>query len=257
MPNQHMADIAANLHSDSIAICEWYTDVHACHPERVKDSRDEGKVMLHKQTVPGQIPYRSLLAKELDNLLVPVCISSSHLGQSAIRLEPTWMQIAESAAWAAVQAIKNEQTPADIDVQVLQHTLAEHKSMLTFLNDVALDDDYPHDAAIQWAGTKGFFDTYDANPQDELDEHTAHHWIGGFVQLCEGTLETNKFAKKLAILTKGKAITTEVFCAHLRSQTKNLDIDASNLNVPEVSANLTRGEACQILYDAYFQNEQQ
>ncbi|MDP6039863.1 MAG: FAD-dependent oxidoreductase, partial [Candidatus Latescibacteria bacterium] len=139
----------ASIHADSIAICEWYTDVHACHPERVQDSRDEGKVMLHKQTVPGQIPYRSLLANELDNLLVPVCISSSHLGQSAIRLEPTWMQIAESAGYAAAQAIQNNQTPADIDIDQLQQTLAEQKSMLTFLNDIALDDMYPHNAAVQ------------------------------------------------------------------------------------------------------------
>ena len=62
-------------------------------------------------------------------------------------------RIAESAAWAAVQAINNNQTPADIDIQTLQRTLAEHKSMLTFLNDIALDDDYPHNAAVQWAGT--------------------------------------------------------------------------------------------------------
>ena len=189
----------APIHSDSIAVCEWYTDVHACHPERVKDSRDEGKVMLHKQTVPGQVSYRSLLASELDNLLVPVCLSSSHLGQSAIRLEPTWMQIAESAAWGAVQAINNNQTPAEIDVQTLQHTLAEHKSMLTFFNDIALDDDYPYNAAVQWAGTKGFFDTYNARPQDDLDEHTAHHWISGFVQLINGTLDANQFAREHSI----------------------------------------------------------
>ncbi|MYF15962.1 MAG: FAD-dependent oxidoreductase [Gemmatimonadetes bacterium] len=203
----------APIHSDTIAICEWYTDVHACHPERVKDSRDEGKVMLHKQTVPGQIPYRSLLANELDNFLVPVCLSSSHLGQSAIRLEPTWMQIAESAGYAAVQAIKNKQTPADIDIDQLQQTLAEQNSMLTFLNDIDLNDDYTHNAAIQWAGTKGFFDTYDARPQDKLDQHTAHRWIDGFVQLCGEKLDTNTLA------------------------------------------HLTRGEACQILYDSYFQQQ--
>ena len=78
-------------------------------------------------------------------------------------------------------------------------------------------------------------------------EHTAHHWIGGFVQLCKGTLDTNAFAKKLTVLSKGKPITTEVFYAHLRSQAKDLDVDTSDLNT-----NLTRGEACQILYDTYF-----
>ena len=242
----------APIHPDSIAVCEWYTDVHACHPERVKDSRDEGKVMLHKQTIPGQVPYRSLLANEVDNFFVSVCLSSSHLGQSAIRLEPTWMQIAESAAWAAVQAINNNQTPADIDVQTLQHTLAEHKSMLTFLNDIALDDDYPYNAAVQWAGTICFFDTYNARPQDDLDECTAHHWISGFVQLIDGTLEANQFARKLSVLSAGKPITCDAFCAHLRSQTESRDINASNLNTTTPNATLTRGEACQILYNAYF-----
>ena len=208
--------------------------------------------MLHKQTVPGQVSYRSLLANEVDNLLVPVCLSSSHLGQSAIRLEPTWMQIAESAAWAAVQAINNNQTPADIDVQTLQRTLAEHKSMLTFLNDIALDDDYPYNAAVQWAGTKGFFDTYNARPQNDLDERTAHHWINGFVQMIDGTLEANQFARKLSILSAGKPITSDAFCAHMRSQTENRDINASNHNTTTPNATLTRGEACQILYNAYF-----
>ena len=191
-----------------------------------------------------------LLANELDNFLVPVCLSSSHLGQSAIRLEPTWMQTAESAGYAAVQAIKNKQTPADIDIDQLQQTLAEQNSMLTFLNDIDLNDDYAHNAAIQWAGTKGFFDTYDARPQDKLDQHTAHRWIDGFVQLCGEKLDTNTLAQKLTAHTKSDPITTEAFCKHLLSQA-----NYSTTTAPHTSAHLTRGEACQILYDSYFQQQ--
>ena len=48
---------------------------------------------------------------------------------------------------------ESEQHMADIDIDQLQQTLAEQNSMLTFLNDIDLNDDYAHNAAIQWAGT--------------------------------------------------------------------------------------------------------
>jgi len=72
------ADIErAPVHPDSVGINEWYFDSHACTKRRVRGSLDEGKHMLHENTFPGQVPYRSLLPKGLDNLLVPVCLSST------------------------------------------------------------------------------------------------------------------------------------------------------------------------------------
>ena len=76
----------APVHGTSIAATEWYIDSHACSFERHGDSRHEGKVTLHAETFPGMVPYEALLPKELDNLLVVNCVSSTHIGWNTIRL---------------------------------------------------------------------------------------------------------------------------------------------------------------------------
>lgn len=115
---------------DAIAATDWYVDVHACGPERVGDGYFEGKMMLHVETVPGQVPYGAIVPVDLDNLLVPVCLSATHLAHSAVRVEPTWMALGEAAGFAAAQAIHSDQTPARIDVGRLRETLLANGVLL-------------------------------------------------------------------------------------------------------------------------------
>ncbi|WP_426484151.1 FAD-dependent oxidoreductase [Flavobacterium sp. 2] len=58
---------------------------------------------------PYGISYKSILPKatECNNLLVPVCLSSSHVAFSSIRMEPQFMMLAQAAATAACIAINN------------------------------------------------------------------------------------------------------------------------------------------------------
>lgn len=179
---QHDAMLApgqlrAPVHGDSIGITEWYMDTHACTLQRQPESLDEGKMMLHHETFPGQVPYRALLPQGVDNLLVPVCLSATHVAWGTIRLEPTWMNLAESAAFAAAQAIRQNVPPAAISTDALLRTLARQRVMISFFNDIDLNSDAPWIPAAQYYGTRGFFPDYDVRPAAPLKASTAKIWL--------------------------------------------------------------------------------
>jgi hypothetical protein len=81
---------------------------------------------------PYPIAYRSIRPKksECENLLVPVCLSASHIAYGSIRMEPVFMVLGQSAATAACQAIDANVAVQDIDVKKLQERLLEEKQVL-------------------------------------------------------------------------------------------------------------------------------
>lgn len=78
-------------------------------------------------TKPYAIDYYSLTPKkaECTNLLVPVCLSASHVAYTTIRMEPTYMILGQSAAVAAVQAIESKCAVQEIDYVTLRAKLEE------------------------------------------------------------------------------------------------------------------------------------
>ncbi len=68
--------------------------------------RNEGTLGLSVKQ-PYGISFRSIMPRrtECENLLVPVCISASHVVYGSMRMEPVFMVLGQSAATAAVQAI--------------------------------------------------------------------------------------------------------------------------------------------------------
>jgi len=80
--------------------------------------RNEGDVGVRPQK-PYQIAYESLVPKraECENLLVPVCLSSSHIAYGSIRMEPVFMILGQSAATGACLALD-----ARVSVQDLGYT---------------------------------------------------------------------------------------------------------------------------------------
>jgi hypothetical protein len=74
---------------------------------------------------PYAIAYGSLTPKksQCENLLVPVCVSSSHIAYGSIRMEPVFMILGQSAATAAVMAIDSKIAVQDVPYAALRTRL--------------------------------------------------------------------------------------------------------------------------------------
>ncbi|MEX2027321.1 MAG: FAD-dependent oxidoreductase, partial [Pirellulaceae bacterium] len=95
--------------------------------------RNEGDVQVGGFP-PYPIAYRSLTPKksECENLLVPVCLSASHIAYGSIRMEPVFMVLGQSCATAAVQSLVGDVAVQDIDVAKLQERLKADGQVLAW-----------------------------------------------------------------------------------------------------------------------------
>lgn len=74
---------------------------------------------------PYQIAYGALVPKteECQNLLVPVCVSASHIAYGSIRMEPVFMILGQSAATAAALALDRQVAVQEVDYAALRSRL--------------------------------------------------------------------------------------------------------------------------------------
>jgi hypothetical protein len=86
--------------------------------------QNEGDIGVHVPQ-PYRISYGSLTPKrhECENLLVPVCASCSHIAYGSIRMEPVFMILGQSAATAAVLAIRQTCSVQELDYALLRQQL--------------------------------------------------------------------------------------------------------------------------------------
>jgi hypothetical protein len=84
--------------------------------------------------VPYRIDMRSLLPRrqECSNLLVPVCVSCSHIAFGSIRMEPVFMILGQSAATLAVLSLEQEKTIHDVTYPDLRERLLEDGQVLEY-----------------------------------------------------------------------------------------------------------------------------
>ncbi|WP_299577837.1 FAD-dependent oxidoreductase [uncultured Sunxiuqinia sp.] len=94
--------------------------------------QNEGDIGVHPPG-PYSIAYGSLTPKyeECTNLLVPVCVSSSHIAFGSIRMEPVFMILGQSAAVAAVMAIDGNHAVQEVPYAELEKRLLAKKQVLT------------------------------------------------------------------------------------------------------------------------------
>ncbi len=93
--------------------------------------QNEGDIGV-KPPAPYAISFGSLLPKkeECSNLLVPVCVSSSHIAFGSIRMEPVFMILGQSAATAAVLALDKNIGIHDLAYDDLKTQLLGDKQVL-------------------------------------------------------------------------------------------------------------------------------
>jgi hypothetical protein len=92
---------------------------------------NEGDVEV--RTTPYEIPYRSLTPKQeqCENLLVPVCMSASHIAYGSLRMEPQYMIMGQAAGVAAADAARRGVTVQQADLPWLQNRLREQGQVLS------------------------------------------------------------------------------------------------------------------------------
>ena len=95
--------------------------------------QNEGDIGV-KTPMPYKISYRSLIPKkeECKNLLVPVCVSSSHIAYGSIRMEPVFMILGQSAATAASIAIDENISVQEVAYDKLRERLEKDDQRLAY-----------------------------------------------------------------------------------------------------------------------------
>jgi hypothetical protein len=118
---------------DSVGMGSYGMDSHNC-----ARFVTNGRVMNDGDVQVGgfpayPIPYRSIVPKggECQNLIVPVCLSSSHIAYGSARMEPVFMVLGESAAYAASLSIDDRVAVQDLPYKKLMDQLLVAQQVLS------------------------------------------------------------------------------------------------------------------------------
>lgn len=125
---------------DGIAMAAYTMDSH--NAERIVVNgmvKNEGDVQVGGFG-PYPISYRSITPKHVSNLLVPVCLSASHIAYGSIRMEPVFMVLSQSAAQAAIYAIDHHEWVQHVDVEAIRKTLIDNPLADGSTADITIDD---------------------------------------------------------------------------------------------------------------------
>ena len=122
--------------NESVGMGSYSLDAHNAQRYVKEDGfvQNEGDIGVHPKT-PYAISYGSLVPKkeECQNLLVPVCLSSTHIAFGSIRMEPVFMILGQSAASAAILAIDKNIAVQDVEYAELREQLLKDKQRLEYV----------------------------------------------------------------------------------------------------------------------------
>jgi hypothetical protein len=117
---------------DPVGLAAYTMDSHNCR-RIVKDGRveNEGDVQVGGFP-PYPISYRAIVPKaaECENLLVPICLSATHIAYGSIRMEPVFMILGQSAATAAAVSLDANCSLQKLNYEILRICLLKDKQVL-------------------------------------------------------------------------------------------------------------------------------
>jgi hypothetical protein len=217
------------FHSNSIAVGDYGLNSHGVSKrDPYHPNIREGHFGAAYANVPHQIPYGVMVPEKIDGLLVPVAISATHVGFSALRMEPIWSSLGMAAGLAASIAIDEKQELRNISITELQKKIHESGGITIYFSDVLPDS--PYFRAAQFFGQKGFFNHIPAidnvrfidhlkfvvqgqyrkafpyhsvDPERLMDERLLHQWLN----LVDYNF-TKAESQQLLLLTRGEFLNT-------------------------------------------------
>jgi len=113
---------------DPVGMAAYGMDSH--HTQRYVNSEgfvsNEGNVEAHVKS-PFPISYHSIVPKkeEASNLVVPICLSATHISFGSIRMEPVFMVLGQSASVIACNAIEEQKAVQEISYEKLKAELIQ------------------------------------------------------------------------------------------------------------------------------------
>jgi len=124
--------------NDSVGLASYGMDSHFCQRVVVEEDgkktvRNEGGFG-HGCPRPYPVSYHSIVPKreECANLLVPVCLSASHVAYGSIRMEPVFMILGQSAGTAAALAVDEGVALQDLVYEKLKNKLETDGQILDY-----------------------------------------------------------------------------------------------------------------------------
>jgi len=143
--------------NDGIGMAAYTMDSH--NAERIVVNgmvKNEGDVQIGGFG-PYPVSYHSITPKcnECTNLLVPVCLSASHIAYGSIRMEPVFMVLSQSAAQAAIYAIDHRTAVQNVNVDDIKKALLNNPLANGSTPDIIVDDNDKMCVTIQGSWSTG------------------------------------------------------------------------------------------------------
>lgn len=160
------------IHTTSITASYYPLDSHAVRKREQRRVHLDG--FLSYTAAVYTVPFGVMVPKEVDNLLLPVPVSGSHIGFSTLRMEPCWMAIGQAAGVCATIAIDDRIKIRHVCLNKLQEKLLDQKATLMYFRDIKHTD--PNFQLIQYMGLKGYVPEWESRINEPVDSTTLKAW---------------------------------------------------------------------------------